>query len=548
MNGDPIMTRTAKGPETPLSAPHLREVVASVDHLRKVQRVTDATLANLPVDALLDELLIRVREALEADTAAILLLDKSRGELVARAAKGLEEEVEQGARIPLGRGFAGRIAATGAPVILDRVTDKNVVNPILLQKGIRSLLGVPLVVQGETLGVLHVGTLTPRKFTEEDSELLQVVGDRVGLAIHVSLYERQRAVARTLQRSLLPGRLPSLPGLALAARYEPARGGEVGGDWYDAFTLPGGVLGVAIGDVVGRGLEAATVMGRVRNALRAYAIDMSSPGEVLQRLDRLFQHLHPEEMATALYGTLDPVDLTFSFASAGHMPPVIRRPDGSAQVLKVEGSPPIGATFGRSFAEHTEALEPGSTLVLFTDGLVERRTGTLDDGLGRLSELCRADLPPQERCDMILDELLGDEDDDVALLVIEIAQDLGDSWHLTLPADPKQPRILRRVLERWLGARSASKELMGDVLAGTGEAVANAIQHAYGPSGGAVEIEAEWLGDRIVIRIHDIGRWRPARDPDRGRGIPIMEALSDGVQVSRSEEGTSVELRWNVEG
>jgi len=540
------MAKTSERQQTP-SPSQLREVIASVDHLRKVQRVTDAALANLPVDALLEELLIRVREALEADTAAILLLDKTNGELVARAAKGLEEEVEQGTRIPMGRGFAGRIAASGTPVVLERVTNKNVVNPILLKKGIKSLLGVPLVVQGETLGVLHVGTLTPRSFTEEDTELLQVVGDRVGLAIHVGLYERQRAVARTLQRSLLPGRLPGLPGVTLAARYEPARGGEVGGDWYDAFSLPGGAIGVAIGDVVGRGLEAATVMGRVRNALRAYGIDMSSPGEVLQRLDRLFQHLHPEEMATVLFGTLDPVDLAFRFASAGHMPPILRRPDGSAQILKVEGSPPIGATFGRRYIEHTETIEPGSTLVLFTDGLVERRTGTLDDGLKRLSDLCREDLPPQERCDAIIDGLQGYEDDDVALLVIEIAQDLGDRWDLTLPADPKQLQILRRVLERWLGARPVSRERIGDVLAGTGEAAANAIQHAYGPSGGAVEMEAEWLGDRIVIRIRDSGRWRPPRDPDRGRGIPIMEALSDEVQVSRSEDGTSIELRWNVD-
>lgn len=149
---------------------------------------------------------------------------------------------------------------------------------------------------------------------------------------------------------------------------------------------------------------------------------------------------------------------------------------------------------------------------------------------------------------MILDGLPGGEDDDVALLVVEIAQDLGDSWHLTLPADPKQLQILRRVLERWLGARSVSKERIGDVLAGTGEAMANAVQHAYGPSGGAVELEAEWLGDRIVIRIHDNGRWRPSRDPERGRGLPIMEALSDDVQVSRTEDGTSIELRWDVEG
>lgn len=542
------MAKTSNESAVPLPGSRVREVLDSVDHLRKVQRVTDAALANLSVEALLDELLIRVREALDADTAAILLLDKARGELVARAAKGLEEEVEQGTRIPLGKGFAGKIAATGQPVIIDRVDEHNVANPILREKGVHSLLGVPLVVQGETLGVLHVGTLHPRRFTDDDRDLLQLVGDRVALAIHVGLYERERAVARMLQRSLLPGRLPSLPGFRVAARYEAAKGGEVGGDWYDAFSLPGGAIAVAVGDVVGRGLEAATVMGRLRSALRAYAMGVESPGEVLHRMDRMFQHLEPSDMATVLYGTIDPVELTFRFAAAGHLPPVLRAPDGTAGVLSLPGDPPIGATFGGTFTESTHELHPGSTLILYTDGLVEHRGSSLDDGLRRLVEVAGTELEPEARCDAILQGMEAEEDDDVALLVIEVASDIGDRWRMRLPAQAGQLQILRGVIQRWLRARSVPAELIHDVQAGTGEAVANAIQHAYGPSGGLVEMEAEWTGQEIVIVIRDSGRWRPPRDLDRGWGVPIMRSVSDRVRVNHSKAGTLVELRWKVAG
>jgi anti-sigma regulatory factor (Ser/Thr protein kinase)/putative methionine-R-sulfoxide reductase with GAF domain len=542
------LAKTSNETSVPLPGSRVRDVPDSVDHLRKVQRVTDAALANLSVDALLDELLIRVREALSADTAAILLLDKARGELVARAAKGLEEEVEQGTRIPLGKGFAGKIAATGRPVIIDRVDEHNVTNPILREKGVHSLLGVPLVVQSQKLGVLHVGTLNPRRFTDDDRDLLQLVGDRVALAIHVGLYERERAVARMLHRSLLPGRLPGLPGFRVAARYEAAKGGEVGGDWYDAFPLVGGAIAVAVGDVVGRGLEAATVMGRLRSALRAFATGEESPGEVLRQMDRMFQQLEPSDMATMLYGTIDPVELTFRFAAAGHVPPVLRAPDGTVSILPLAGDPPIGATFGRTFTESTHELNPGSTLILYTDGLVEQRRASLDDGLRRLVELASAELEPEARCDAILQGMEAEEGDDVALLVVEVASDIGDRWRMRVPADAGQLQILRGVILRWLRARSLPTELIHEVQAGTGEAVANAIQHAYGPAGGLVEMEGEWTGQEIGIVVRDFGRWRPPRDPDRGWGVPIMRAVTERVRVNHASEGTSVELRWKVAG
>jgi signal transduction histidine kinase len=157
------------------------------DALRKLQDVTDAALAHLELDELLDELLTRVRDALDADTCAVLLLDDTGTELVARAAKGLEEEVERGVRIPVGKGFAGRVAAIRAPVQIEDLEHADVVNPILREKGIRSMLGVPLVVADRLIGIIHVGTLTPRKFTGDDTSLLQVVAARVALGIDRAL-------------------------------------------------------------------------------------------------------------------------------------------------------------------------------------------------------------------------------------------------------------------------------------------------------------------------------------------------------------------------
>ena len=179
-----------------------------------------------------------MQESLDADTAAVLLVAKGDAELVATAARGLEEEVREGFRVPIGTGFAGRIAARRGPIRLDRVDATTVTNPILWEKGVQVMLGVPLLTADELLGVLHVGRLDDRPFTDHDVALLQVVADRVAGAIQSRTLALERAAAVLLERSLLPGRLPRFPGLELAARYVPAEGEVVGGDWYDVFTLP----------------------------------------------------------------------------------------------------------------------------------------------------------------------------------------------------------------------------------------------------------------------------------------------------------------------
>jgi transcriptional regulator with GAF, ATPase, and Fis domain len=246
------------------------------DKLRDIRAITDAELSRLAAEDLLAVLLNRLKVILQADTAAVLLLNRASGELIATAASGLEEEVRQGVHIPVGKGFAGRIAAERHPVIIDRVDHTKVLNPILLDKGIRSLVGVPLVADGTVIGVLHVGSLSSRNFTSEDADLLQLAADRAATALQSVMSRSDREAAAALQRSLVPSALPFVPGMEMAGRYVPGDG-DVGGDWYDVFTLPSGELCVVIGDVAGAGLKAAVIMGRMRSVVRAYALESADP-------------------------------------------------------------------------------------------------------------------------------------------------------------------------------------------------------------------------------------------------------------------------------
>ena len=386
--------------------------------LRDIQSITDAALSRLDEQELLAELLDRVRDILQADTAAVLLLDFASRQLIATVAAGLEDEVRQGVRIPLGQGFAGRIAAEARPVILDHVDHTTVLNPILWAKGIRSLMGVPMVAGGRVIGVMHVGSLTPRQFSGQDIELLQLAADRAAAAVQSIAARTDRVAAAALQRSLVPSALPAVPGAELAARYIPGRGG-VGGDWYDVFTLPSGELCVVIGDVAGSGLPAAVIMGRMRSALRAYALETRDPAEVLGRLDRKMQHFEPDAMATVLYAVFDPGLDLMRVSLAGHFPPVITQPGRAAQLVSAEPGLVIGAAVGPPRPVTTVPVPPGTLLCFYTDGLVERVGEVIDDGLARLCQAVTAE-PPEVACSAVMRALVGSESarDDIALLML----------------------------------------------------------------------------------------------------------------------------------
>jgi sigma-B regulation protein RsbU (phosphoserine phosphatase) len=400
------------------------EMMAPVDpepvevRFRAIQSITDAALSSLDDHELLTALLDRVREILRADTAAVLLLDVSSGQLIATVAAGLEEEVRQGVHIPVGRGFAGRIAAERRPVILDHVDHTTVLNPILWAKGIRSMMGVPMMAGNRVIGVMHVGSLTSRQFTEHDVELLQMAADRAAAAVQSMNAQADRLAASALQRSLVPTALPAVAGAELAGRYIPGDG-AVGGDWYDVFTLPSGELCVVIGDVAGSGLPAAVIMGRMRSALRAYALETRDPAEVLDRLDRKMQHFEPDAMATVLYAVIDPALDQMHVCLAGHFPPVIARPGQPAELARVAPGLVIGVLPGARRQVATVPIPPGALVCFYTDGLIEHPGEPIDEGLARLCRAVTAE-PAEAACAAVMGALVGNQParDDIALLMV----------------------------------------------------------------------------------------------------------------------------------
>jgi serine phosphatase RsbU (regulator of sigma subunit) len=302
-------------------------------------------------------------------------------------------------------------------VVLNRVDHTTVLNPILWAKGIRTLMGVPLVAGGKVIGVLHIGSLTPREFTTDDVELLQLAADRAATAVASVIIQEEPIAAAALQRSLLPSALPAVDGAQLAARYVPGEG-AVGGDWYDVFTLPAGQLCIVTGDVTGSGLPAAVIMGRIRSALRAYALETCDPAEVLAKLDTKMQHFEPGALATVAYAVLDPDLEKMHICLAGHYPPVIAVAGQPAHVADVPAALLIGAVPGARRRVTTLEIPPGMLVCFYTDGLIERRDQSIDHGLARLCQAVTAE-PPDAACAAVMAALVGSEPahDDIALLM-----------------------------------------------------------------------------------------------------------------------------------
>jgi phosphoserine phosphatase RsbU/P len=297
------------------------------------------------------------------------------------------------------------------------VDHTTVLNPILMARGIRSMMGVPLIAGGRVIGVMHVGSLTGRSFTNRDVELLQMAADRAAAAVLSMAARTDRSAAIALQRSLLPSALPAVAGAEMAARYIAGQGG-VGGDWYDVFTLPSGELGLVIGDVAGSGLPAAVIMGRMRSALRAYALEVADPAEVLSRLDRKMQHFEPGALATVLYAVVEPDLSRVHISSAGHIPPVVATPGRPAELADIPPGLMIGVAPAAYRHVTTVDLPPGTLLCLCTDGLIERKEYPLDDGLERFRKSVTTQ-PPEAVCAAVMAALVGNEPvrDDIALLV-----------------------------------------------------------------------------------------------------------------------------------
>ena len=516
----------------------------------KLQQVTEAALEHLEPAELMRLVVERIKEAFRADLARILLIEPGReAELTLGAATGFGSGAKT-AVVPIGD-VLSQVVGEGRPVILDGLQGGAGLDPMLGAAAPRALMASPLTVKGRMAGVVEIGTRKERRFTPEEESLLVLMADRAGLAIeHARAYEREVGTVEMLQRSLLPAKLPILPGVRIAAHYQPG-GADVGGDWYDAIPLDDGRVGLAMGDVVGHGLSAASLMGQLRHAARAYALEGHSPPGVLDRLDKLVRSLPGAQMATLLYLVVDRDLRTVRFASAGHVPPLVVNPDGEARFLEGAPNPPLGVFDSSGHEELTVTLEPGSTLVLYTDGLVEERGVSIDAGLEALRRAARHPGDPKELCDHLVDAMLSihPAHDDIAVLALQALPVRAEPLHLEVSTDPTRLRDVRRHLAVWLRRSGASEEDVEIAQMACHEACSNAIEHGYGFGEGSFTIDAHMDNGKVVLEVADRGSWieRPEGAlPHRGRGIALMEALMDAVQLTRENGGTTVRMERGV--
>jgi anti-sigma regulatory factor (Ser/Thr protein kinase) len=322
----------------------------------------------------------------------------------------------------------------------------------------------------------------------------------------------------------------------------------VGGDWYDVFPLPAGRVALAVGDVVGHGIDAAAVMGQLRTALRAYAIEGHEPAAVVDRVSSLMWHLGPHSMTTLAYIVVDLAGESLELVNAGHPPPLVVGPTGTAEFVPTKGGIALGATPSAVYRAETFALPTGAIVFLYTDGLVEVRGESIDAGLERLRELAAGFTQVEALCSAVAEHIVPEVPaDDIAFIAARIPP-LADELTRRWPATPDVLAGIRRLLRRWLSDRKASEDEIYDITVACQEACANAIEHAYAPGPAAFELGL--AHDRGVVRltIRDQGRWRDARGDNRGRGLPLMRELMDTVDVRESPEGTEVVLCKHLGG
>jgi len=373
-----------------------------------------------------------------------------------------------------------------------------------------------------------------------------VMLDVSGLRAEQRRAERAHRIAETLQHAFLPASLPEIPGVHVHAAYLPGTvESEIGGDWYDVFRLPDGRVAISVGDVVGHGLQAAVIMGQVRQSIRAAALEGHSPSMVLIRASSVLRLTYEiEGMATAVCGVFDPVGCAFTYATAGHPAPVLAALDGNIEMLAAGGLP-LGAQTLRPQGDITVGLAPGSMLLLYTDGLVESTKDVLA-GEKALMAAVRAEVqtPSADPARAILDRMLGGSRpvDDIALLTLAVAAAPVEELHLTVPAAPPSLPRVRQALRQLIRALAVGDDRGMALQVAVGEALNNAIEHAYGTTSGTVHVRATHDGRVLVVEVADNGRWRPPRTEGRGHGLSLMRGLVDAVQIDSQPSGTVVRL------
>ncbi|GAA3288769.1 SpoIIE family protein phosphatase [Dactylosporangium vinaceum] len=436
---------------------------------------------------------------------------------------------------------AGRAGTLAAVPLITADGARAMVLPLRARN---TILGTLLLAGGDVAGAGHVGP-----------EFLADLADRAGLSLdNARLAERDREVAHTLQRSLLTGEWPADPRYHVVTAYRPAvHTLEVGGDWYDVFATSTESVGIVVGDVVGRGLHAASAMGQLRSAVRALASAHAGPAEVLRHMDDFVSHFAAGQMTTLAYADLALDSGELRYACAGHPPPLLVGPGGVPSFLWDARSGPLGATSaGRARSEARLTVPRGSRLMLYTDGLVERRGERFHHGLDRLAAAAAEhwQTPLTSLATQLSDAMLpgGGGHDDMCLLALDFAD--APPFRADVQARMQSLAGFRAALDNWLGHQGIGEYDRFRVVLATAEAVANAIEHGYDlDETRKVNVLAHVDGATVSVRVSDTGQWRPPRGAlQRGRGLALIGRLMDGLVIDRGTNGTTVLMHRGTGG
>ena len=494
-------------------------------------------------------LLAHVDEAVGTECAVLAALGDGLGPTEILDSSGFEDDVAErwldarmDASTPQGQAIR-RLAPYHFDVAEDVDGDRSY-DPA--DTGHRSFLFVPLVLGRRPLALLIASAHHPLELGPDDLRFVAALAGQAAQALdRARRFETEQRIAETLQKSVLPASLPSVPGLELAGRYLPGTAElEVGGDWYDAIPLSNGRFGLVVGDVVGKGVRAAATMGQLRNAIRAFSLDRLKPTTTLGRLSRLADEVIETSFATVVYAELDPETGVCRYASAGHPPPVLATLDGRVELLEGGRGLPLGTGTTATYRQAVVELPHGSVLVFYTDGLIERRGRSLDQGFERLrAAVATGPRDPERLADHVLEHLIGDEDrrDDVVLLVARLLPVAPRAMDLRLDGGDTSLRNAREALRLWLVGAEVSEMDAHDIVLAVWEAVANATEHSLSETG--FRLQAQLADDGVRVVVEDEGTWLPpSARPDRGRGLQLMRSLMSSVEVEPGPRGTRVTL------
>lgn len=461
------------------------------------------------------------------------------------------------AKAPLVEAFhaqRGRLIEDVGDATLETLHPDPAYTDIMRRLGLRSLMYVPLVARDRAIGVLAFVSSGDRRFDAEDLALAELVAGHAARALDVSAaVEQERELAHALQRSTLPRGLPQVPGFDLASVYEPARTeAPVGGDWYDALRLRDGRLGLVVGDVAGHGMEAATRMAQLRNAVRAYLFEGHRPGRTLELGNELLLAERVHDHATVVAATLDPWTGQLVIARAGHPPAVSSGPGGTV-VVDGRTGPPLGAFPDATFPETAYRLQQGATLYLYTDGLVEERDEVLDAGLDRLVAAASRlhELSARQLATRLVRELVGSgSGDDTCLLVLRRQPGNVSTFREEIPTESAAVPPLRRSFRSWLEVAGATEKDAEDLTLVLSELCANAL--AASTADDPITITAHLDHDVVTLEVSNTGPAfeRPEQDPDplsiTGRGLRIVDAATDGLRIAHDGQRAIVSCRRRI--